>query len=371
MELSASEKIACLRLILTDKIGPITYGHLLDYYGSASEAIKHIADMAQAGGSQKKFIVASEKAAYEQNEIADKCGATLVFKREKSYPDLLAQIPDAPPVLFVRGNILALNKTGVAIVGTRNASLNGKALARKISFDLAESDYLVVSGLAHGIDRAAHVGALASLKLPTTLAVLGTPVNEIYPLENRDIYDEILEKGCLVSEFPFGSQLSPRNFPRRNRIISGLSQGTLVIEAQDHSGSLITAHEATAQGREVMAVPGSPGDPRSLGPNRLIKEGATLVTSADDVIDVLSHLNHFKLAESPLEKEYHPAPITDSALADARQKVWVALGPDPISVDSIISGTGLSARIVNIILVELSLAGRLERYAGNRVSMIY
>ncbi|MBR6411870.1 MAG: DNA-processing protein DprA [Alphaproteobacteria bacterium] len=371
MELSDTEKISCLRLLMTDRIGPITYGHLLDYYGSATESIKHIADMAHWGGSKKKFTIASEKTASEQFDLALKNGVSLIFKQEKAYPKILAEVSDAPPVLFVKGNTTVFNKRGVAIVGTRNASLNGKALARKIAFDLAEAGFQVTSGLAHGIDRAAHVGALASLKLPTTTAVLGTPVNEVYPLENQDIYDEIAEKGCLVSEFPFNSILSPRNFPRRNRIISGLSEATLVIEAQERSGSLITATEAASQGREVMAVPGSPTDPRSAGPNRLIKDGATLISSADDVIEALSNLNHFRLTETSPQKAYQSAPITDSALLDARQKVWDNLSSDPVSVDSIIQETGLSARIVNIILVELSLAGRLERHTGNRVSMIY
>ena len=371
MELLESEKIACLRLVMTDRIGPVTYSHLLDYYGSAVEAIKHIDDLAQAGGSKKKFTIASEKKAYEQYELAEKNHTYLLFKQEKAYPQLLSEIPDAPPVLFTKGNITVFNKRAVALVGTRNASLNGKALARKIAFDLAEAGFQVVSGMAHGIDRAAHVGALASLKLPSTTAVLGTPVNEVYPVENQDIYDEIAEKGCLVSEFPFNSVLSPRNFPRRNRIISGLSEATLVIEAQERSGSLITATEAANQGREVMAVPGSPTDPRSLGPNRLIKDGATLVNSAEDIIEALSTLNQFKLSETVPEKSYHPTPLTDSALSDARQSVLENLGADPISVDSIITETGLEARVVNIILVELSLAGRLERHAGNRVSMIY
>jgi len=371
MALSESEKISCLRLIMTDRIGPVTYCHLLDYYGSAAEALGHIGELAAAGGGKKKLVPVAEGPAYEQYELAQKKGVTLIFKQEKTYPSLLAQISDAPPVLFVKGNTIVFQKKGVAVVGTRNASLNGKNLARKIAFDLADSGLQVISGLAHGIDRAAHVGALGSLKIPTTTAVLGTPIDEVYPLENQDIYDEIAEKGCLVSEFPFKSILSPRNFPRRNRIISGLAEATLVIEAQERSGSLITAREAAEQGREVMAVPGSPGDPRSMGPNRLIKDGATLVTSAEDILDTLSQLSQFKLKDTPQEKAYHPAPVSESLLTDARQKILDNLGPDPVSVDSIITETGLEARVVNIILVELSLAGRLDRHPGNRVSMIY
>ena len=181
----------------------------------------------------------------------------------------------------------------------------------------------------------------------------------------------MLQDACLISEFPFKSVLSPRNFPRRNRIISGLSLGTVVIEAQDRSGSLITAREAASQGREVFAVPGSPVDPRSSGPNKLIREGASLVTSARDIIDILSNLNTFTLTESDKKVTYQEAPVSDSVLDSARRSILDNLGTDPISIDSLIRETGIDARTVSIILVELSLAGRLEYHAGHRVSLLY
>ena len=370
MVLSVQEKISCLRLMMTDNIGPVTYRQLLDFYGTATKAIEHIPELSLKGGRKKTISVMSASKAEAQLEQAEKEGARILFYQEDEYPKLLKQLSDSTPILYAKGQISIFNKKALAIVGTRNASLNGKALARKIAFDLAEAGYNVVSGLAHGIDRAAHVGALASENTPITTAVLGTPLNEVYPLENKDIYDEIALKGCLLSEFPFGSVLSPRNFPRRNRVISGLSLGTVVIEANERSGSLITAHEAANQGREVFAVPGSPVDPRSSGPNALIRDGANLVTSAQDIIDVLED-NRFRLKENITEERYQPIPVSEEVLTDARSVVLNALGADMISIDTLIVETGLDARIISIILMELSIAGRLERHAGNRVSLIY
>ena len=370
MTLTDEEKINCLRLILSENIGPITYNQLLQYYGSATNALPHIDELASRGGRKKKIMLCSRGKAEEQLEQAQKSNVRMLWKSEPDYPVLLKQISDAPPILCVKGSVLALKKKSVAIVGTRNASVNGKTLARKIAFDLAEKDYNVVSGMAHGIDRAAHMGALGSPKTFATTAVLGTSINEVYPTENQDIYDQIVERGCLISEFPFGTVLNPRNFPRRNRIISGVSSGTVVIEAQEQSGSLITAKEAAAQGREVMAVPGSPVDPRSSGPNALIRDGATLVACAQDIIDTLDQTS-FRLTEKKAPETYIPVPLDEVALSDARQVVWNSLNADIVSVDDLIRETGLDARLVNIILVELALAGRLERYPGNRVSMVY
>lgn len=370
MALTDQEKINCLRLMMSDHIGPITYGQLLDFFGTATEALNHIDEVARHGGRKKNLVLCPKGVAEKQFEIAEKQGVRILFRQDNGYPRLLMRIPGGAPVLFVRGNEAAFSQKSVAIVGTRNASLNGKALARKIAFDLAEADYCVVSGMAHGIDRAAHMGALGTPKIAKTVAVLGTPVDEIYPQENADIYEQIAERGCLVSEFPFGTPLNPRNFPRRNRIISGLALGVVVIEAQERSGSLITAREAADQGREVMAVPGSPVDPRSAGPNTLIREGATLISSARDVIGVLED-NTFRLTEKQQSVEYRSVPPTESVLTDARDILWNMMGSDVVSVDDLIRASGLDARIVNIILMELAVAGRLERHPGNRVSLIY
>ena len=371
MTLSDTEKLNCLRLIMTENIGPVTYNELISYYGTATRAVEHLPDLGKMGGRRKQLDLVPESKALRQMELADKKQVRILFRSDKDYPENLRQLSDSAPVLFVRGNTDIFTKKAVAIVGTRNASANGKALARQIAADLAKADYNVVSGLAHGIDRAAHVGALSAEKNLTTTAVLGTPVDEVYPETNRDVYDLILERGCLISEFPFLTPLNARNFPRRNRIIAGLGEGTLVIEAQERSGSLITAREAAHFGREVFAVPGSPVDPRSTGPNALIRDGATLVSSAQDVIDALESLNHFTLRPEVNTSIAQEELLDEDALKDARDLVCHSLGTDPISVDLLIQDTGLDARAVNIVLVELAVAGRLERHPGNRVSLIY
>jgi DNA processing protein len=370
MFLSDEEKINALRLMMSENVGPATYNQLIKYYRSATEAIKHIDELAKRGGHKKTIKLISDAKVQQQFEIAEKENVKIVFSSDKEYPENLRHLSDASPILFVKGNIDILKKKSVSVVGTRNASLNGKSLARKIANDLSEAGYNVVSGMAHGIDRAAHVGALASSNSLTTV-VLGTAINEIYPTENQDIYQKLSEKGCLISEFPFGSILSPRNFPRRNRLIAGISLGTLVIEAQEKSGSLITAHFAADYGREVFAVPGSPVDPRSSGPNALIREGATLVSNAQDIIFTLENMTRFTLKETMKEDDYQFVPINEENLKDARTIVMNNLGPDFVSVDNLIHETGLDARLINIILVELELAGRLERHTGNRVSLIY
>ena len=372
MILSTEEKINWIRLILSENVGPITFNQLLSFYGTATEAIKHIDDLARRGGRKKPIIAATVDQAEKQLEQAEKNGVQLMFFREANYPKLLKRTIDAPPILFVKGQVSALDKPAVSIVGTRNASLNGKGLAKRFGRELAEQGYNVVSGMARGIDRSAHQGALTAVEdRPATTAVLGTAVDEVYPDENKDIYTEISRYGCLVSEFPFRTILSPRNFPRRNRIIAGLSLGTVVIEAQERSGSLITAREALNQGREVFAVPGSPVDPRSAGPNALIRDGAILVETSKDIIASLENLQTFSLSEPDMDMFFEPEPINDDIVSSARDTVVRNLGPEMVSVDRFVSETGLDVRLINIILVELELAGRLERYPGNRVSLIY
>ncbi len=374
-QLTELEKINWIRLILSDNIGPITFHQLMSYYGSASEVISHINELARRGGRKKPYELATPADAEKQMRIAKEADAQILFHVENRYPKLLRTISDAPPILFVKGNIDTFQKPGFAVVGTRNASVNGKNLARNFSRIIAEKGYQIVSGMARGIDRAAHVGAMEyTQENCVTTAVLGTQITDIYPAENSDIYGQIQERGCLVSEFPFGTVLKPRNFPRRNRIISGLSHGTLVIEAQKMSGSLITAREAASQGRDVFAVPGSPLDPRSAGPNALIQDGATMVCSTDDILDALQQTQTFHLSET-IETEnvtdYHPIPLQDNELNEARTILLNNLSPEVTSVNQIITETGLDIRAVNIILVELELAGRLERHPGNCVSLLY
>ena len=285
----------------------------------------------------------------------------------------IKQISDAPPVLFVLGHSVLLNNRSVGIVGTRNASLNGKNMTRLLACALQKENFNVVSGMAKGIDRAAHEGALEGTSPQAgTIAVLGTPLDEIYPKENSDIYAKIKERGCLVSEFAFGTQLSPMNFPRRNRIISGLSEGVVVIEAQVRSGSLITAREALSQGREVMAVPGFPLEPRSSGPNALIKDGATLIEKAQDVIENLNQNQRFHLSDVLPESEILPDFYSlESEVNQSREEILSALSAEPIEVDTLSRQLNLPVSIIDIVLLELELAGRLERHPGHQVSLIY
>ncbi|MGN0919810.1 MAG: DNA-processing protein DprA [Alphaproteobacteria bacterium] len=362
-----------LRLSLSENVGPATFRQLLAYFGSAKEALQHLPELASRGG-KREIKIASEKQVESQLKRAEKVGATLLTWKEADYPFLLKQIKDAPPVLFVLGHTGLLAQDSVAIVGTRNASLNGKNIARFLAAGLIENHYSVISGMAKGIDAAAHAGVLDSGIVNDfgTVAVLGTPVDEAYPLENKDLYEQIKERGCLVSELAFGTPLVPQNFPRRNRIISGLSKGVVVIEAQVKSGSLITAREAANQGREVFAVPGFPMDPRSAGPNALIQEGATLVQSAKDIVDVLKKEKTFYLEETLAPQEYQlDFHSIESNLETVRQKVVENLSAEPVEVDSLVRASNATMQEVNVVLVELELAGRLERHPGNRVSLIY
>lgn len=357
-----------LRLFLSDRVGPVTFSILLSHYKTAEEALRRLPECAKKGGAKKELHPASEKQAEEQLLLAEQTRTKILLLTDPSYPTLLKQIYAPPPILFVRGDTTLLNKKSIAIVGTRHASLNGRNLARKLAFDLAKNGINIVSGMARGIDAASHMGALATHNGHTT-GVLGTSVDEIYPLENKLLYEEIHASGCLVSEFPFRTPLTPSNFPRRNRIISGLSLGTVVIEAQAKSGSLITAKEALNQNREVFAVPGSPIDPRSEGPNLLLKQGAILVRNATDILNELD--TPINVHDQWETTDTNFVALTDNELEKARKQVEEILNPDPVFVDDLARACGLPIAVINIILVELELAGRLRRSGGNRVSLIY
>ena len=365
--------LAWIQLALSENVGPATFRQLVKFFGSPEEALKHIDEIATRGGAKRKVKLADEKMAQAQLKRIEQIGGQILTYKDDSYPKLLKQISDAPPLLFALGHVGLLNKRCVGIVGTRNASINGRNMARFLGCELVKKDFCVVSGMAKGIDRASHEGALSDTETSAgTIAVLGTPVDEIYPKENADIYAQIKERGCIISEFAFATQMLPTNFPRRNRIISGLSEGLIVIEAQVHSGSLITAREALSQGREVMAVPGFPLEPRSRGPNALIKDGAKLVETVDDVLDTLNQNRQFHLSEILPDEDTLPVfhALTDD-VANARDEVLNALSAEPIEIGALVRATGIDLSVINIILVELELAGRLERHPGNSVSLIY
>ncbi|MDX1402656.1 MAG: DNA-processing protein DprA, partial [Kiloniellales bacterium] len=299
----------------------------------------------------------------------EKIGGTLIAACEDRYPDNLASLEDAPPLICVLGHPHLLGRKAVALVGARNASANGRKFAEKLAQSLGESGYLVVSGLARGIDTAAHQGALEK----GTAAVVAGGADVIYPKENAELHQAIAEQGVILSELPPGVQPQARHFPRRNRIIAGLSLGVVVVEAAVRSGSLITARLAADQGRLVFAVPGSPVDPRSQGCNRLLKDGAILVESAADIIADLDPMVSGPLHD-PTGSKYEDPPglePDESELRAGRIVINELLSADPVSVDELLRQCQMSHAVVQTVLLEMELAGLLERHPGNRVARIF
>lgn len=372
--MNTKERFAYLKLALSQNVGPITFKELIKHFKSADKAIENILDF-KFKSSKRVIKFPPDSFVYEQFETAQKTGAQILFLEDADYPDLLKYIEDAPPVLFVYGNKKLLNQKSISIVGSRNASLNGISLAKKTAYDLSSQNITVISGLAKGIDRAAHEGALvAGVSSGSTIAVLGTGVDILYPRENQDIYNKIKEQGLLVSEMPFGTKPTPSAFPRRNRIISGLSYGTLVVEASLMSGSLITAREALSQGREVFAIPGSPLDSRAAGPNQLIQDGAHLVSSAENILNIIDNETSFRFFDSYGKSEQLDAlslKIAEAEINQARKTLLEKLSPQATHIDVLIRETGLAPYIVNTILMELEIAGKIERFAGQYVALIY
>jgi DNA processing protein len=366
------ERLAWLRLIRSEHVGPITFRRLLDRFGSASAALAALPDLARRGNGGRPRPYPRGEAEAELAR-ARACGARLLAWPDPDYPPLLLAIDDAPPLIYVLGDATRLAAPAIAVVGSRNASLNGRRLAEQLARDLGGSGFVVVSGLARGIDTAAHHGALRT----GTAAVLAGGVDIVYPEQNRDLYRRILDAGgAVVAEQPPGTLPQARHFPRRNRLISGLARGVVVVEASLHSGSLITARLALEQGREVFAVPGSPLDPRARGGNDLIRQGATLTETADDVLRALA--GRPAVLPSPAPPPARPAAATTMAsgldtLVDEpamRHRVIQLLSPAPVAVDEIVRECHLSPAAVNTILLELELAGRIERQSGNRIALI-
>jgi len=353
--------IARLRLIRTPGIGPVSYMQLVRRFGSAEEALRAVPDLARRGGGKAPEIAPLATIEAEL-ETVKRLGARYLFRGGAGYPALLSEIDNAPAALTVQGDVGLFDRPSVAIVGARNASAAAIRFARQLAHDLAERDFLVVSGLARGIDTAAHVGAIDR----GTAAVIAGGIDVAYPPENEAIQRDIAARGLLIAEQPPGTEPRARHFPHRNRIIAGLTLGTVVVEAAPKSGSLITARLAGEYGRDVMAVPGSPLDPRAQGCNLLIREGATLVQNADDVIEMLGPIGGVAVKREPV----YAAVMAEDADDAARSAVVAALGPVAVPVDELIRQTGLASAIVQTVLLELELAGRLERHAGGRVSII-
>jgi DNA processing protein len=364
VRLTDEERLDWLRLIRSENVGPRTFRALVDHYGSAHAALATLPALARRGGATGPRIC-SRAEAEREIKAASALGITFVALGEGGYPSRLAMIDDAPPLIAVRGNLAALERPMIAVVGARNASAAGIKLAERLARDLGEAGLVVVSGLARGIDAAAH---RASLKTGT-VAVLAGGQDQIYPPENVGLAGAILGEGAALAEMPLGWEPRARDFPRRNRLISGLAVGVVVIEAARRSGSLITTRLALEQGREVFAVPGSPLDPRAEGSNGLLKQGATLVTEAEDVLAVLR-----PILGQPLEQRFEePGLAVPSAPAaepgvDERSRIVELLGPTPVGIDDLVRLSGRPPAVVRTVLLELELAGRLQRHAGGLVS---
>jgi DNA processing protein len=362
--LTDAERIDWLRLIRSDNVGPRTFRSLLSHFGSARAALARLPDLARRGGAAREGRICSEDDARAELAACKRQEVSLVAPGEAGYPPRLATLDDAPPLLGVRGVVEALMRPMIAIVGSRNASGAGLKFAGQLAHNLSEAGFVIASGLARGIDQAAHRTSLNG----GTVAMLAGGHDRIYPPEHEDLLAAILHSGAAISEMPLGHVPRARDFPRRNRLISGAALGVVVVEAAHRSGSLITARIAAEQGREVFAVPGSPLDPRAAGTNDLIKQGATLVTEASDVIQMVTPIMERPLS-LPLE-EPGSDPFAGDPEDSERARITGLLGPAPISIDDLIRFAGTSAAVVRTVLLELELAGRLERHGGGLVSLI-
>ena len=365
IRLSEAQRMDWLRLIRSEHVGPRTFRSLVNHFGSAREALARLPDLARRGGAARAGRIYSEAEAQEEIAAGKRIGVSLLAPGEAGYPPRLASIDDAPPLLGVRGNLDVMMRPMIAIVGSRNASGAGLKFAGQLARELGEAGFVIISGLARGVDQAAHRASVESC----TIAVLAGGHDCIYPPEHGDLLASILDHaGAAISEMPLGHEPRARDFPRRNRLISGAALGVVVVEAAHRSGSLITARMAAVQGREVFAVPGSPLDPRAAGTNDLIKQGATLVTEAADIINAVA-----PIMERPL---MHPASEPDSEPFESdpqshdRDQITGLLGPAPISIDDLVRMSGASPAIVRTVLLELELAGRLERHGGGLVSLL-
>lgn len=366
--LTERQRIAWLRLIRSDNVGPATFRDLINHCGSAENALAMLPELSARGGATRAIRIAGVQEAERELEAAHRFGARFVGIGEPDYPPALRQIEGAPPLLAMKGDLSAATRPSVGVVGSRNASISGAKFAAMIARDCGRAGYTVTSGLARGVDTAAHRASLET----GTIAVLAGGLDQPYPPENVPLLDEIAEgAGLAVSEMPFGWEPRARDFPRRNRLISGISLGVVVVEAAERSGSLITARMAADFGRLVFAVPGSPLDPRCHGTNDLLKQGAIVTTGPDDVIEALAPLSQLEL---PLPGVREPdgqarVGVPASASDGDRAAVSTALGPTPVEIDDIVRHTGLSPAQVYLLLLELDLAGRLDRHAGGLVSL--
>lgn len=368
IQLSEQQRLNWLRLIRTRNVGPTTFRDLINHFGSAEAALEALPELRQAGGASRPLLIPSKADAEREMATADHLGARFVAIGEPDYPAILQHMDMPPPLLAIKGNAGLFHPPAVAIVGARNASATGARMARMLAAGLGQQGYAIVSGLARGIDAAAHEASLAT----GTIAVMAGGLDRLYPPENAALFEQIAAQGVLISEMPFGHQPRARDFPRRNRLVAGLGLGLVVVEAAQRSGSLISARLAGEMGRLVFAVPGSPLDPRAAGANALLKDGAILVTQTSDITEALS-----PLSGGPPVAPMTPAnePPTDfsavtSPAQNERAIVIEALGPAPTEIDELLRHCALTPAQLAMVLLELDLADRLERHSGGAVSLI-
>ena len=400
--LDDAQRLACLRLIRSENVGPATFRALINHYGGAREALAALPELGKRAGRSRPIRICPEAQAEAEIEATRRAGAQLVFNIEPGFPAPLAFTEGAPPLLYVKGRVDVLGRPMISVVGSRQASAAGIKLARMFADAFGAAGYVVCSGLARGIDGAAHQATLAT----GTVAVLAGGIDNIYPPEHAALHADIGERGCLVSEQPVGFQPRAQDFPRRNRIISGMACAVVVVEAARRSGTLITARLANEQGRDVFAVPGHPLDPRAEGTNQLIKDGAGIATAPEDVLQALTtHRAALQVRpEVAIEPSSWPEPRPASTSTDAESTLPVvlpsgvgilpprtppatrslpgeeassaalsvveqALGPAPVNVDEIVRATGLPARLVQVAIMELALVGAVEFHGGQLVSL--
>ncbi len=360
VQLTEEQRLDWLRLIRSQNVGPRTFRGLVNHFGGARAALEALPSLARRGDAEMAVKICSRAEAERELAAAQKLGVAFVALGEPDYPQRLQMIDDAPPLIAIRGHLAALTMPTVAIVGSRNASGAGLKFTQRLSRDLGEAGFAVASGLARGIDAAAHAAALAT----GTIAVLAGGHDCVYPPEHADLLEAILPAGAALSEMPLGWEPRARDFPRRNRLISGLALGVVIVEAAKRSGSLITARMALEQGREVFAVPGSPLDPRAEGTNSLIKQGATPVTEAADIIAVLQPImEDYKLPAREPAKASDAGESAEPADGE-RARIVSLLGPSPVSIDDLVRLSNASPAAVRMVLLELEIAGRVERHGG-------
>ncbi len=359
------ELFARLRLLRSRRVGPATYRRLITEHGDVFRALAALPDVARKAGVSD-YTICPEGVIAAEFKAAKRYGATLLADDDPTYPNDLAQIDDAPPLLWAYGRKSLLLQPMIALVGARNASSLGTRMAKSLAAGLAEAGYVVVSGLARGIDTAAHIASLDH----GTVAVQAGGVDVIYPAENTQLTHDIGQKGLRLSEMPMGVTPQARHFPARNRIISGLAQAVVVVEAAAKSGSLITAKDALDQARDIFAVPGHPFDARAAGCNMLLRDGATLVRSAQDVIEALGPPKTApKQASLVFDPAPPPKPLRDTA--KLHSDILSRLGPSPLAEDQLIRDLSATSGEVAPALTDLELAGKIKRSSGGLLALVH